>query len=132
MAARSSLHHHHQSSSSMGSSTRFGTRMGALRFRTSAHGCSSSSHSKLSFAGTAKKKVFEDQLRGIVCYRDDKGELVCEGYDEGPRLGMRLPEKACFPWPVGVQFTDFIELATFRVFEDADILQIKNDQGRKI
>ncbi|KAE8799343.1 hypothetical protein D1007_25271 [Hordeum vulgare] len=28
-------------------------------------------------------KVFEDQVRGIVCYRDDKGELVCEGYDEG-------------------------------------------------
>jgi hypothetical protein len=43
-------------------------------------------------------QVFEDQLRGIVCYRDDKGEMVCEGYDEGPRLGMRLPEKACFPW----------------------------------
>jgi len=42
--------------------------------------------------------VFEDQLRGIVCYRDENGEMICEGYDEGPRLGMRLPEKASFPW----------------------------------
>lgn len=30
-------------------------------------------------------QVFEDQGNGIVCYRDGKGELVCEGYDEGPR-----------------------------------------------
>uniref|UniRef100_A0A0E0L8W3 Uncharacterized protein n=1 Tax=Oryza punctata TaxID=4537 RepID=A0A0E0L8W3_ORYPU len=127
MAARSSLH----PSSSMASSPRFGTRKAALRFRTPAHGCTSSS--QLSFApATANNKVFEDQLRGIVCYRDDKGEMVCEGYDEGPRLGMRLPEKACFPWPVEVQITDFIELATFRVFEDADVLQIKNDQKRQI
>jgi len=77
--------------------------------------------------------VFEDQVRGIVCYRDDDGELVCEGYDEGPRLGMRLPEKACFPWPVGVQVTDFIRLATLPVFEDgatgADVLlRPKDDQ----
>ena len=43
-------------------------------------------------------QVFEDQVRGVVCYRDDRGEMVCEGYDEGLRLGMRLPEKACFPW----------------------------------
>jgi hypothetical protein len=43
-------------------------------------------------------QVFEDQLRGIVCYRDENGEMICEGYDEGPRLGMRLPEKAAFPW----------------------------------
>jgi hypothetical protein len=43
-------------------------------------------------------QVFEDQVRGVVCYRDDSGEVICEGFDEGPRLGMRLPEKACFPW----------------------------------
>jgi hypothetical protein len=34
--------------------------------------------------------------------------------------------------PMEVQITDFIELATFRVFEDADVLQIKNDQKRQI
>ncbi|XP_006655873.1 uncharacterized protein LOC102704708 isoform X2 [Oryza brachyantha] len=138
MATRSCsfLHHQLHPSSMEASSPRFGTRKAAaLRFRAaSSHGCSSSSSSppQLSFAATASKKVFEDQLRGIVCYRDEKGELVCEGYDEGPRLGMRLPEKACFPWPVGVQITDFIELATFRVFEDADVLQLENDQKWQI
>ncbi|KAF6139805.1 hypothetical protein GIB67_009652 [Kingdonia uniflora] len=30
-------------------------------------------------------KVFEDQSRGIVCYKNAAGEMVCEGYDEGPR-----------------------------------------------
>jgi hypothetical protein len=28
--------------------------------------------------------VFEDQLRGMVSYRDENGEMIWEGYDEGP------------------------------------------------
>ncbi|XP_062234038.1 uncharacterized protein LOC133931215 [Phragmites australis] len=126
MAARISCHGHPASSSSMAMiSPRSGTRKASFRFSTSAHG------SNLSFAATNNKKVFEDQLRGIVCYIDEKGEMICEGYDEGPRLGMRLPEKACFPWPVGVHVTDFIQLATLRVFEDVDALQLKSDQKRQ-
>uniref|UniRef100_A0ACD5XYC5 Uncharacterized protein n=1 Tax=Avena sativa TaxID=4498 RepID=A0ACD5XYC5_AVESA len=137
MAFRGSSCHPHPASSSMASAgPRSGARKPAasLSFRASAaHGCSSnpSSSSRLSFAARASNKVFEDQVRGIVCYRDDDGELVCEGYDEGPRLGMPLPEKACFPWPVGVQVTDFIRLATLPVFEDgaaADVLRPKNEQ----
>ncbi|CAM0875424.1 unnamed protein product [Alopecurus aequalis] len=31
-------------------------------------------------------KVYEDKTMGILCYTDEKGELVCEGLDEGPRL----------------------------------------------
>ncbi|CAM0913214.1 unnamed protein product [Alopecurus aequalis] len=127
MAFRGSSCHPHPASSSMTTAgPRFGARKPAatVSFRTSAAqgSCNPSSH--LSSASASSNKVFEDQVRGIVCYRDDKGELVCEGYDEGPRLGMRLPEKACFPWPVGVQVTDFIHLATLRVFEDdADDVQ---------
>lgn len=34
---------------------------------------------------TQKLKVFEDGSTGIVCYRDENGEITCEGYDEGPR-----------------------------------------------
>lgn len=79
-----------------------------------------------------KVQVFEDQLRGIVCYRDENGEMICEGYDEGPRLGMLLPEKASFPWPVGVRVTDFIQLATLQVFEDVDVLQLRSDQKRQL
>nr|GEU81571.1 choline transporter-like protein 2 [Tanacetum cinerariifolium] len=30
--------------------------------------------------------VFEDESSGVVCYKDDKGEIICEAYDEGPRL----------------------------------------------
>ncbi|KAL6861885.1 hypothetical protein ACP4OV_017585 [Aristida adscensionis] len=128
MAARISLSHRLPSSTSSMAliSPRIGTRQAAVRFSTSAHG------SNISCAATGNRKVFEDQMRGIVCYRDDKGEMICEGYDEGPRLGMRLPEKACFPWPVGVQVTDFIQLATLRVFEDVDVLQLKSDQKRQL
>lgn len=31
--------------------------------------------------------VFE--VMGIICYKDEKGEMVCEGYDEGPRYSMQ-------------------------------------------
>ncbi|KAG8072663.1 hypothetical protein GUJ93_ZPchr0006g42956 [Zizania palustris] len=104
---------------------RFGTRKAIMiRFISSPlHSCCFS-NARLSKAAAPVRMVFEDQVRGVVCYRDDKGEVICEGYDEGPRFGMRLPEKACFPWPMGVQVTDFIELSTLRVFEDADGLQI--------
>ncbi|TVU12224.1 hypothetical protein EJB05_45857 [Eragrostis curvula] len=131
MAARGSCYHHPSSSMAM-ISRRFGTRKEAFRFSISAHHSSSSSQLSVAATATDRKKVFEDQLRGIVCYRDEKGEMICEGYDEGPRIGMRLPEKACFPWPVGVQVTDFIQLATLRVFEDADVLQLKGDQKRQL
>ncbi|XP_065868464.1 uncharacterized protein [Euphorbia lathyris] len=31
-------------------------------------------------------KVFENKSEGIICYRDENGEIICEGFDEGPRL----------------------------------------------
>ncbi|KAL0917282.1 hypothetical protein M5K25_012333 [Dendrobium thyrsiflorum] len=34
-------------------------------------------------------KVFEDKETGVICYRDERGELICEGYDEGPRLSWQ-------------------------------------------
>ncbi|KVI05825.1 uncharacterized protein LOC112510454 [Cynara cardunculus var. scolymus] len=43
------------------------------------------------------QKVFEDKSSGIVCYRDDKGEITCEGYDEGPRL-HRHQHLGSFSW----------------------------------
>ncbi|XP_020586181.1 uncharacterized protein LOC110028605 [Phalaenopsis equestris] len=39
-----------------------------------------------------EKQVFEDREIGVICYRDEKGELVCEGYDEGPRFTVRPSE----------------------------------------
>lgn len=35
--------------------------------------------------------VFEDM--GIICYKDEKGEMVCEGYDEGPRYSRQELEE---------------------------------------
>ncbi|XP_074574245.1 uncharacterized protein LOC141830690 [Curcuma longa] len=32
-------------------------------------------------------KVFEDQEMGVICFRYANGEIVCEGFDEGPRFG---------------------------------------------
>ncbi|XXG81624.1 hypothetical protein AAC387_Pa09g2210 [Persea americana] len=35
-------------------------------------------------------KVFEDESKGIVCYEDANGEVICEGYDdEGPRFSQQ-------------------------------------------
>lgn len=42
-------------------------------------------------------QVFEDQSNGIICYRDDKGEVICEAYDEGPRFQQQIPRAACHP-----------------------------------
>ncbi|KAH7866035.1 hypothetical protein Vadar_014595 [Vaccinium darrowii] len=36
-------------------------------------------------SSSVRNKIFEDRSRGIVCYKDDTGEITCEGYDEGPR-----------------------------------------------
>ncbi|XP_059286436.1 uncharacterized protein LOC132039901 [Lycium ferocissimum] len=39
-------------------------------------------------------KVFEDKSTGVVCYRDENGEITCEGYDEGPRFCHQLPKSS--------------------------------------
>ncbi|XP_022992434.1 uncharacterized protein LOC111488739 isoform X2 [Cucurbita maxima] len=47
----------------------------------------------LQIRSSIKNKVFEDQSEGVICYTDENGEIVCEGYDEGPRFQPNLPEK---------------------------------------
>ncbi|KAK6118734.1 hypothetical protein DH2020_047539 [Rehmannia glutinosa] len=42
-----------------------------------------------------KNKVFEDRSAGIVCYKDENGEIICEGYDEGPRFHHRISRCTC-------------------------------------
>ncbi|KAG0494515.1 hypothetical protein HPP92_005513 [Vanilla planifolia] len=41
---------------------------------------------------TQVNKVYEDKENGVLCYRDEKGELICEGYDEGPRFTWQPPQ----------------------------------------
>ncbi len=38
-------------------------------------------------------QVYEDKSMGILCYTDESGELICEGFDEGPRLTWQDMEK---------------------------------------
>ncbi|GMH03842.1 hypothetical protein Nepgr_005681 [Nepenthes gracilis] len=45
----------------------------------------------LQIRSSIKDQVFEDQSNGIVCYRDERGEIVCEGLDEGPRFHRQFP-----------------------------------------
>ncbi|XP_071713930.1 uncharacterized protein [Rutidosis leptorrhynchoides] len=42
------------------------------------------------------EKVFEDKNKGIICYLDDKGEITCEGFDEGPRLHQGVSRISCY------------------------------------
>lgn len=41
-------------------------------------------------------QVYEDQEEGIVCYKDEKGEIVCEGHDEGPRFSQKDLQTSCY------------------------------------
>ncbi|KAJ1390580.1 hypothetical protein SESBI_37321 [Sesbania bispinosa] len=45
-----------------------------------------------------KNKIYEDQATGIVCYQDESGEIICEGYDEGPRY-QRTSSRPATPHP---------------------------------
>ncbi|KAL8170734.1 hypothetical protein V2J09_022538 [Rumex salicifolius] len=40
---------------------------------------------------SSRDQVFEDHSNGIICYRDSKGEIICEGLDEGPCLRQQFP-----------------------------------------
>ncbi|KAK4773971.1 hypothetical protein SAY87_028990 [Trapa incisa] len=35
-------------------------------------------------------QMFDEGPEGIICYRDETGEIICEGYDEGPRFRPKI------------------------------------------
>ncbi|CAN8269349.1 unnamed protein product [Cochlearia groenlandica] len=45
---------------------------------------------------STKNTVYEDPIQGIICYTDDNGEVICEGYDEGPRCPTQSPLVSSF------------------------------------
>ncbi|CAN6478434.1 unnamed protein product [Victoria cruziana] len=51
------------------------------------------SHSLRTKSNT-QNKIYEDHETGIVCYRGDDGELICEGLDEGPRYEPSATKKS--------------------------------------
>ncbi|XP_074294790.1 uncharacterized protein LOC141622683 [Silene latifolia] len=46
---------------------------------------------KLQIRSSIRHQVFEDHATGVICYKDDSGEIICEGLDEGPRLLQPRP-----------------------------------------
>ncbi|KAK9726840.1 hypothetical protein RND81_05G240900 [Saponaria officinalis] len=52
---------------------------------------------KLQIRCSVRNQVFEDHATGIICYKDDTGEIICEGFDEGPRLLQPHPRT---PYPL--------------------------------
>ncbi|XP_047940177.1 uncharacterized protein LOC125187596 [Salvia hispanica] len=64
-----------------------GSRVGCLTTSKMVMMCSKNhTHTRSS----TKNKIFEDRSAGIVCYRDENGEITCEGYDEGPRFHQSI------------------------------------------
>ncbi|KAF3951875.1 hypothetical protein ACB098_05G003100 [Castanea mollissima] len=58
---------------------------------------------RLQIKCSIKNKVYEDRSNGIICYRDDSGEIVCEGYDdEAPRFQQQVPRTTCHPRDVEI------------------------------
>ncbi|MCD7472586.1 hypothetical protein HAX54_013859 [Datura stramonium] len=62
-----------------------------------------------------KLKVYEDESTGVVCYRDENGEITCEGYDEGPRFCHQLPKS-----PSKSRDEEIVELLQRNWFHIAD------------
>ncbi|KAL0354421.1 UNVERIFIED_CONTAM: hypothetical protein Sradi_3889000 [Sesamum radiatum] len=56
---------------------------------------SSSVHLRIKSSDHHRTKVFEDRSAGIVCYKDENGEITCEGYDEGPRFHQQISRFTC-------------------------------------
>lgn len=42
--------------------------------------------------------MFKDESNGIVCYYNENGELMCEGYDEGPHFQPEAPKYFTRRW----------------------------------
>lgn len=57
-------------------------------------------------------QVFEDRSEGIICYRDDSGEIICEGIDEGPRYHQQIPRTASYPRYIYTQVSNIDGLYT--------------------
>ncbi|XP_020416661.1 uncharacterized protein LOC18784417 isoform X3 [Prunus persica] len=54
--------------------------------------------STLKIRCSLREEVFEDRSNGIICYKDDRGEIICEGFDEGPRYyHQQNPRTGCQP-----------------------------------
>ncbi|KAM0936203.1 hypothetical protein DsansV1_C27g0201101 [Dioscorea sansibarensis] len=85
------------------------------------HGKQQSKHtSLLSTKSSISIKVYENQEEGIVCYKDEKGEIVCEGHDEGPRFSQKKVQTSCHGRFREVKSFDFHHQWWLQIIEDSN------------
>ncbi|KAL8466429.1 hypothetical protein ACS0TY_035501 [Phlomoides rotata] len=66
-----------------------------------------------------KNKVFEDRSAGIVCYKDENGEITCEGYDEGPRFHQKISRFSCNSRDV--EIVDLLQRCWIHVYDENEM-----------
>ncbi|VVA97605.1 unnamed protein product [Arabis nemorensis] len=71
---------------------------------------------------TPKNTVFEDPIQGIICYTDDNGEVICEGYDEGPR-----PQKS----PMVASYSREVEILDLLQRSYQELRDAEKDDGQR-
>ncbi|KAL0319488.1 UNVERIFIED_CONTAM: hypothetical protein Sangu_2105000 [Sesamum angustifolium] len=86
------------------------------------HHISSSVHVQIKSSDHHRTKVFEDRSAGIVCYKDENGEITCEGYDEGPRFHQQISRFTCNSSSVSLA-SDCYLICESRDVEIIDMLQ---------
>jgi hypothetical protein len=62
--------------------------------------------------------MFKDESNGIVCYYNENGELMCEGYDEGPHFQPEAPKyfTRYFLTPVMLGIVNCFSYCAFHVY----------------
>ncbi|URE25146.1 hypothetical protein MUK42_16341 [Musa troglodytarum] len=74
-------------------------------------------------------KIYEDKAMGIICYKDEKGEVICEGYDEGPRYSRPPQEEEHQERQKELQIPSFLQAVKPRYAkEDPYFCQVVRDQ----
>ncbi|KAF8011268.1 hypothetical protein BT93_J1776 [Corymbia citriodora subsp. variegata] len=72
-----------------------------------------------------KNQVFVDQCEGIVCYRDESGEIICEGYDEGPRFCRTIPRTAYRYEARDAEIIDLLQRNWLQIAEDGALYKVE-------
>ncbi|XP_048419919.1 uncharacterized protein LOC103948619 isoform X2 [Pyrus x bretschneideri] len=79
----------------------------------------------LQIRSSLREEVFEDRANGIICYKDDRGEIICEGFDEGPRYHQHNPRT---PWqPRDAEIFDRLQQRWINFITDTELC--RGDEG---
>ncbi|KAH7546995.1 uncharacterized protein LOC107434348 [Ziziphus jujuba] len=77
--------------------------------------------SAIKIRSSFREKVFEDRSEGIICYRDDSGEIVCEGIDEGPRYHQQFPRTSSSSHSRDAEILDILQQRWLNFFNGTEL-----------